>query len=121
MSFSATEHMQSFGQTIKAGRVSHGWTMRTFARMAGISHPYLCNLESDRESPPSNAVLMKMAECLDIPVQTLFAQAGRLPPDVLSEFWQHPAIPPILSTIPGMTLPDAQTFCAQVGRMLPVA
>jgi hypothetical protein len=29
-------------------------------------------------------------------------------------FWAHPAIPPILSTIPGMSLEDAQTFCQQV-------
>jgi hypothetical protein len=45
---------------------------------------------------------------------TLFAMAGRLPPDILSEFWKHPAVSLVLSTIPGTTLADAQTFCRQV-------
>jgi hypothetical protein len=38
---------------------------------------------------------------------------------VTSQFWQHPAVPPILSTIPGMTLPDAQTFCQQMVASMP--
>jgi transcriptional regulator with XRE-family HTH domain len=114
MRFSVTDQWQTFAQTIKAGRLARGWPLRTFARMAGISHPYLCNLEHAKEPPPSDAVLMKMAELLEIPPQTLFSQAGRLPPDVLSQFWQHPAVPPILSTIPGMSLDDAQTFCRQM-------
>jgi hypothetical protein len=60
-----------------------------------------------------------MAELLEVPTSTLFTLAGRLPPEVTSQFWQHPAIPPILSTIPGMTLQDAQTFCQQVLDTLP--
>jgi transcriptional regulator with XRE-family HTH domain len=121
MSFYATEQAQTFGQSIKAARTAHRWTMRTFARMVGISHVYLCNIEHAIAAPPSDPVLQKMAELLEIPQQTLFALAGRLPPAVLSEFWRHPAVPAILSTVPGMTLPDAHTFCAHVGRILPVA
>lgn len=114
MRISTLEHWQAFGQTIKDGRVARGWPMRTFARMVGISHCYLCNLELAKVPPPSDAVLLKMAECLEIPYQTLFARAGRLPPTVLLAFWSHPAVPPVLSTIPGMTLDDAQTFCAHI-------
>lgn len=114
MSFSATDQAPTFGQTITAARLAHRWTMRTFARMVGISHVYLCNIEHSIAPPPSDAVLMNMAACLEIPASTLFALAGRLPPEILSEFWKHPAVVPILSTIPGMTLDDAQTFCRQV-------
>lgn len=114
MSHTMSDHWQVFGQTIRDGRVAHGWPLRKFARLCGISHVYLCNLELAKVPPPSDAVLLKMAEHLDIPYQTLFAQAGRLPPTVLLAFWSHPAVPPVLSTIPGMTLDDAQTFCAHI-------
>jgi transcriptional regulator with XRE-family HTH domain len=113
------ERWQAFARTIKEGRVSHGWPMRKFARMAGISLGYLGVIETSRCPPPSDEVLLRMAGLLEIPAPTLFTLAGRLPPEVLSEFWQHPAIVPILSTIPGMSLDDAQTFCRQVVDSLP--
>jgi HTH-type transcriptional regulator, competence development regulator len=109
---------QTFAQTVKQGRVTRGWPMRTFARMAGISLGYLGLIETARCAPPSDEVLMRMAVCLEIPPVTLFALAGRLPPDVTAEFWQHPAIPPILSTMQGMTLADAQTFCQHMRASL---
>jgi transcriptional regulator with XRE-family HTH domain len=114
MSTTTIEQWHDFARTIKEHRIAHGWPMRTFARMSGISLGYLGFLETAKAPPPSDAVLMRMAELLEIPTQTLFTMAGRLPPDILSQFWQHPAVPPVLSTIPGMTLEDAQTFCRQV-------
>jgi transcriptional regulator with XRE-family HTH domain len=119
MSATTIEQWHAFAQAIKARRIAHGWPMRKFARMAGISLGYLGFLETAKAPPPSDAVLMRMAELLEIPTQTLFTMAGRLPPDILSQFWQHPAVPPVLSTIPGMTLDDAQTFCRQVLASMP--
>jgi transcriptional regulator with XRE-family HTH domain len=110
----------TFGRTIKDARVAHGWPLRKFARMAGISFGYLGFLETAKAPPPSDAVLMRMAELLEIPAPTLFALAGRLPPDVTTKFWEHPAVPAILSTVPGMTLADAQTFCAQINTIHPI-
>jgi transcriptional regulator with XRE-family HTH domain len=114
MSAITLEQWQPFAQTIKARRIAHRWPMRTFARMSGISLGYLGFLETAKAPPPSDAVLMRIAELLEIPTPTLFAMAGRLPSDILLEFWKHPAVSPVLSTIPGMTLDDAQTFCRQV-------
>jgi transcriptional regulator with XRE-family HTH domain len=119
MSATTLEQWQAFAQLIKTHRVAHRWPMRTFARMSGISLGYLGFLETAKAPPPSDAVLMRIAELLEIPTQTLFTMAGRLPPDILSQFWQHPAVPPVLSTIPGMTLDDAQTFCRQVLASMP--
>ena len=119
MSTSTLEHWGTFARTIKDGRMAHGWPMRKFARMSGISLGYLGLLETARCGPPSDAILLRIADLLEIPTSTLFAMAGRLPPDILAEFWQHPAISPVLSTIPGMTLADAQTFCHLVVASLP--
>jgi transcriptional regulator with XRE-family HTH domain len=100
-------------------RAAHQWGLRPFARAVNIDPGYLCLIESGKTAPPSDEFLMRMAALLDVPVSTLFATAGRLPPDITSQFWQHLAVPPILSTIPGMTLADAQTFCQQVLDSLP--
>jgi len=59
-----------------------------------------------------------MAEVLEIPVNHLLVRAGKLPPSTMLTFWEHPAIPPILSTIPEMSLDDAQMFCQQVAAAL---
>jgi transcriptional regulator with XRE-family HTH domain len=104
----------ALAHTIKHARLARGWPMRQFARLSGIFLGYLGLIEASRCPPPSDAVLMRMAEVLDIPAQTLLLAAGRLPPATLLAFWSHPAIPPVLSTIPGMTLDDAQAFCAHM-------
>jgi transcriptional regulator with XRE-family HTH domain len=116
---SRVEHWREFGELIKAHRLRRGYTLRGFARDVPIAPSYQCFIESGQVPPPSDAVLQRMAELLEIPAHTLLTQAGRLPPDILSAFWQHPAILPILSTIPGMTLDDAQRFCRQVLTSLP--
>ena len=105
---------QVFGASLKSLRLSHRWGLRPFARTIHLDPGYLCLIEAGKTAPPSDAVLARMAEVLDVPEQTLLIQAGRLPPDILVAFWSHPAVPPVLSTIPGMTLEDAQTFCRQV-------
>ena len=119
MRTSTVEQWREFGTSIKSLRESRGWGLRPFARAIRIAPSYQSFIESGHVPPPSNEKILRMAEVLDLPAQHLLSQAGRLPPDVLLAFWQHPAIPPILSTIPGMTLEDAHTFCRQVLASLP--
>jgi putative DNA methylase len=104
----------AFGAFIKSLRLARGWSLRGFAREIPIAASYESFIESGAVAPPSDSILARMAEILEVPPQTLMTQAGRLPPEILLAFWQHPAIPPVLSTIPGMTLEDAQMFCRQV-------
>ena len=108
------EQGSAFGASIRTLRLAHGWTLRGFARQIPIAASYQSLIESGAVSLPSDAVITRMAELLEVPEQTLFIQAGRLPPAVLLAFWSHPAVPPVLSTIPGMTLDDAQTFCSHI-------
>jgi HTH-type transcriptional regulator, competence development regulator len=115
----AAEQKNVFGDTIKARRLARGYTLRGFARAVPIAASYQSFIESGAVPPPSDTVIERMAELLDMPAHTLLIQAGRLPPDVLRALWQHPAMPAILSTLPGMNLDDAQTFCCQVTASLP--
>jgi transcriptional regulator with XRE-family HTH domain len=119
MRASNVQQWRAFGASLKTLRQSRGLGLRPFARAVHIAPSYQCFIESGHVPPPSSEILTRMAQVLDVPVQSLFTQAGRLPADVLLQFWQHPAIVPILSTIPGMSLDDAQIFCRQVVDSLP--
>jgi transcriptional regulator with XRE-family HTH domain len=110
---------QVFGAALKTLRTSRQWGLRPFARRVSIDPGYLWLIEAGKTAPPSDAILRRMAALLEVSELTLLIQAGRLPPDVLLAFWSHPAIPPVLSTLPGMTLDQAQTFCQQRLASLP--
>jgi transcriptional regulator with XRE-family HTH domain len=108
------EHWQKFGAELRLLRKAKGFGLRQFAREIPLTSGYECNLEYGLIAPPSVQVIYRMAEVLEIPANHLLAKAGKLPPATMLAFWEHPAIPPILSTIPGMSLEDAQMFCRQV-------
>ena len=112
------EHWQKFGADLRSLREAKGFGLRQFAREIPLTSGYECNLEYGLIAPPSVKVLCRMAEVLEVPKHYLLARAGKLPPSTMQAFWDHPAIPPILSTIPGMSLEDAQMFCQLVVAVL---
>jgi transcriptional regulator with XRE-family HTH domain len=114
----AVEHWEKFGAEIRSLREAKGLGLRQFAREIPLTSGYECNLEYGLVAPPSVQVIYRMAEVLEIPANHLLAKAGKLPRATMLAFWEHPAIPPILSTIPGMSLEDAQMFCQQVVAVL---
>jgi transcriptional regulator with XRE-family HTH domain len=107
MRTSTVEHWRAFGASLKSLRESRGWGLRPFARATCIAPSYLCFIESGQVPPPSDEKILCIAAVLEVPAQRLLIQAGRLPPDMLRALWQHPAMPAILSTLPGMNLDDA--------------
>jgi transcriptional regulator with XRE-family HTH domain len=108
------EQWRAFGELVKTHRLARHFTLRGFARELGVAPSYVSYIEAAQVPPPSDGVMARMAEVLEVPTNLLLTKAGRLSPDTLREFWSHPAIPPILSTIPGMSLEEAQTFCRMV-------
>ena len=110
----AVEQWQVFGAVVKSLRETNGLTLRQFSREIPIAPSYQSNIESGQVAPPSDRIIHRMAQVFNVSPTHLSTRAGRLPPLILTLFWNHPAIPPILSTIPGMSLQDAQMFCQQV-------
>jgi transcriptional regulator with XRE-family HTH domain len=106
----ASEHWQTCGAELRSLRKAKGLGLRQFAREIPLTSGYACNLEYGLVAPPSVPVIYRMAGVLDIPANHLLAIAGKLQPSTMLAFWDHPAIPPILSTIPGMSLEDGG-FC----------
>jgi transcriptional regulator with XRE-family HTH domain len=65
----------SLGEFIRNQRELHELSMRQLARMAGISNPYLSQIERGLREP-SEQVLEAIARSLELSAATLYEQAG---------------------------------------------
>ena len=63
-------------QALRRLRQQHGWTQDTLARMAGCGRSFLSEIETGQANP-TQAVLERLAQALDVPVSALFED---LPP-----------------------------------------
>jgi transcriptional regulator with XRE-family HTH domain len=80
------------GRRLHARRVSQGRTLAAVGMQAGLSVPYVANLENGRGNP-TLASLHRLAEALDIRLSELLADsdgpaAGPVLPESLAEFSQ---------------------------------
>ena len=66
----------SLGEFIRKQRELQAMSLRQFAEMAGISNPYLSQIERGLREP-SERVLEQMAQALEVSADTLYEQAGR--------------------------------------------
>jgi transcriptional regulator with XRE-family HTH domain len=65
----------ALGEFIRSQRELHELSMRQLARMAGISNPYLSQIERGLREP-SERVLEAIARSLELSAETLYEQAG---------------------------------------------
>jgi len=72
----------SFGSVIRTKRHEMGIGLNEFAERIDISAAYWSRIERDQEKPPSDAVIEKAAAVLGMPLDDLFVEANRLPPDM---------------------------------------
>lgn len=55
-----------FGIYLYSKRNEKGFTLRELSEASGISHVYLYKIESGKKPPPNDALLIKMALCLQL-------------------------------------------------------
>jgi transcriptional regulator with XRE-family HTH domain len=72
----------SFGSFLREARAQRGQTLAEVAAAVEISIPYLSRIERDREGPPGDDLIRRLAHALDSPEDEAFAAARRLPPDL---------------------------------------
>jgi transcriptional regulator with XRE-family HTH domain len=72
--------VSSLGDIIRRQRDLHELSLRQLADLAGISNPYLSQIEHGMRAP-SEAVLQGIARALNIPVDKLYQEAGLRPID----------------------------------------
>ena len=75
----ATRSSQALGEIIRRQRELAEMSMRQFAELAGISNPYLSQIERGLRAP-SQHVLDGIAKALSLSADALYEQAGMAPP-----------------------------------------
>lgn len=76
--------MRDFGTYLKLRRKSK-MTQRELAKRIGVGFPYISKIENNVEPPPNEALLIKLSKELEIDIDELFLQAGKISSD-LKEF-----------------------------------
>lgn len=72
--------VESLGAYLKEQRASRHMSLRQLAELAGVSNPYLSQIERGLRKP-SAEVLQQLAKALRISSEQLYVQAGILDPD----------------------------------------
>ncbi len=83
---------KSFGQVVKELRIKHKEysSLREFAKKVGLSPAYLSRIENEKEPPPSEGVVERLAEALGTDKYELFSYAGKVPTEFFETFKKNP-------------------------------
>lgn len=72
----------AFGACVRRRREAVGFGLNEFAQRLGVSPAYWSRIERDQEKPPRDDLVERAAAILDVRLDDLFIEAGRLPPDM---------------------------------------
>lgn len=72
----------AFGLGIRARRTAMGIGLNEFCERLEISPAYWSRIERELEKPPRDDLIERAAAILGVPLDELFVEAQRLPPDM---------------------------------------
>jgi transcriptional regulator with XRE-family HTH domain len=72
----------AFGKLVRDRRATTGMTLAELAAEVDLSIAYLSRIERDRENPPRDDLIRRIAQALGLAEDQAFAAARRLPPDL---------------------------------------
>lgn len=77
----------TFGKLIRKARKEKGLSQRELAKLVGVNYTYLSKLENDHAgTPPSEEVIEKLANHLELDAEELQYLAGRITEDDAKAF-----------------------------------
>src|SRR5580765_8147011 len=76
--------VETLGDYLREQRVSAQLSLRQLAEQAGVSNPYLSQIERGLRRPSAD-VLQQLAKALRISAETMYVRAGILDPDESGE------------------------------------
>lgn len=71
--------MKTFGQIIKEARKEKRITQRDLGKMIDVDFSYISKIETGALEPPSEVVISKIAQILEIDTNELFISAKKVP------------------------------------------
>ena len=85
----------TFGRLIKELRLKNtNYSLRKLAEIIGISPPYLSRLEAEKDPPPSEEIIIKLAKILGAVKDELLSFADKVSPDILRIIKKDPKFVP---------------------------
>lgn len=78
----------AFGDLVRARRTELAIGLNDLAERLGISPGYWSRIERNLDKPPSDEVVQRAAAILGIPLDQMFVEAQRLPPDMRKDMEQ---------------------------------
>lgn len=100
------ERTGGLGEFINARRKEAALSLRQLADLAGVSNPYLSQIERGLRKP-SAEVLQQLAKALQVSSETLYVQAGILDPDDVT---RSPSVVSAIRADPALTARQRQVL-----------
>ena len=77
-----SDSIETFGKLLRALRIDAGVGLRELSRLVGKSPGYISDVELDNVPPPSENVIIKIADALGIDKRPLLQQAKKVDPEL---------------------------------------
>ncbi len=74
--------MDTFGKTLRRLRLDAQVGLRELARLVDKSPGYISDVEQDKVAPPSEEVILRIAEALRVEKNELLSAASKLDPEI---------------------------------------
>ena len=100
--------VESLGEYLKEQRVSARLSLRQLSEQAGVSNPYLSQIERGLRKPSAD-VLQQIAKALRISAEQLYLRAGILSPEDLQDRGERSVELAVLAD-PGLTERQRQSL-----------
>jgi transcriptional regulator with XRE-family HTH domain len=86
---------KTFGQKIRDYRIENTHlSLRKLAETVDISPTYLSRIENDKEPPPSEDIIIRIAQTLGVDEDELLSYADKISPDLLKTIRENPGFFP---------------------------
>ncbi|CAB4595123.1 unannotated protein [freshwater metagenome] len=108
MPINPSEALHDVGEFIRQQRESAQKSIRDLAKSAGVSNPYLSQIERGMRRPSAD-ILQQIARALEISAETLYVRAGILDGDA-----------PVTSSVPEAITNDVRLSAEQKQSLLSV-
>jgi len=92
----------AFGDMLRQLRRTAQLTQRDVAAKVGIDFTYLSKLENDRDAPPGEETIRKLASVLHADTERLLAAAGKMPPELKRRATEDPRFAMLLRRLPDL-------------------
>lgn len=92
----------TFGKTLQSLRRAARLTQRGLATTVGIDFTYLSKLENDRDAPPGEDTIRRLAAAVNTDPEGLLAVAGKMPSGLKQRAAEDPRFAMLLRRLPDL-------------------